>query len=48
VFTKYDIHSLAEVVIANPTLVDLLPQFYANQGFVASDATQPKKKNYCN
>jgi len=48
VLTKYGIRTLAEVVIVDPTLVNLLPQSFTNQGFVALDATQPKKKSYCN
>jgi hypothetical protein len=48
VFTKDDIHTLIEVVIADPMQADLLPQSCATQGFVASDAVQAKGRNYCN
>ncbi len=43
VFTKDGICTLLDIVIANPTWVDLLPQSYATQGFVVFDATQARK-----
>jgi len=43
VFTKDDIQTLINVVIANPTQVDLLPRSYATQGFVVFDTAQAKK-----
>jgi hypothetical protein len=46
--TKYDIHTLANVFIANPTQADLLPQSCATQRYVAFDAIQVKEKNYHN
>jgi hypothetical protein len=48
VFTKDGICTLADVVIANLTQVDLLPQSCATQGFVTSDVVQAKKRNYHN
>jgi hypothetical protein len=46
--TKDGIHTLASVVIANPTQVNLFPQFCAIQGFVAFDVAQAKERNYRN
>jgi len=43
-FTKDDIHALANVVIVDPTLTNLFPQFCAIQGFATSSATQTKEK----
>jgi hypothetical protein len=43
---KDDIRTLANVVIANPTRVDLLPQSCTSQRFVASNAAQAKEMNY--
>jgi hypothetical protein len=40
VLTKDDIHTLADVVIANPIRANLLSQSCATQGFATSDATQ--------
>jgi hypothetical protein len=37
--TKDDIHTLANVVISDPTRVDLLPQSCVTLGFVVFDAT---------
>ncbi len=48
VLTKNDICILIDVVSANPTWVNLLPQSCATQGFVAFDATQAKKQSYRN
>jgi hypothetical protein len=48
VSTKDDICTLADVVIADPTQMDLLPQFYTTQGFVALDAVQTKERSYRN
>jgi hypothetical protein len=36
------------IVIADPTRVDLLHQYCATQGFVAFNATQTKEKNCVN
>jgi hypothetical protein len=47
VFTKNDIHTLIDIIIANPTWTNLLVQSYATTRFVASTATQAKEKNYC-
>jgi len=48
VLTKNGIHTLVNVVIVDPTWVNLLPQFCAIQGFVAFDVTQVKEKSYRN
>jgi hypothetical protein len=40
------IRTLANVVIADLTRTDLLPQSYATQGFVAFDAAQAKERSY--
>jgi hypothetical protein len=45
--TKDGIHTLLDIVIVDPMQVDLFPQPYTIQRFVASDATQTKEKNYC-
>jgi hypothetical protein len=39
---------VANVVIADPTRVDLLPRSNTIQGFVTFDATQVKEKSYRN
>jgi hypothetical protein len=44
--TKDGIRTLANVVIVDSTRVDLFPQSYATQGFVALDAIQAKEKSY--
>jgi hypothetical protein len=44
VLTKDGICTLADIVIANPTWVDLFPRFCATYGFATSDAIQAKKK----
>jgi len=46
VLTKNDIRTLANIVIANPTWVDFLPQSCAIQRSVASDAVQAKERSY--
>jgi hypothetical protein len=46
--TKDGIHTLVDVVIANPTRINLLPQSCVTQGFVTFDATQDKERSYCN
>jgi len=48
VFTKYDIRTLANVVIVDPTRADLLSQSCATQRFVTSNATQAKERSYRN
>jgi hypothetical protein len=48
ILTKDNIRILANVVIANPTRTNLLPQSCTTQGFVASNAIQAKKMNYYN
>jgi hypothetical protein len=48
VFTKYGIHTLANVIIVNPTWADLLPRSCTTQGFVTLDAIQAKEKSYHN
>jgi len=45
---KDDIHTLVDIVIANPTWMDLFPRFCATQGFITFNITQGKKRNYCN
>jgi hypothetical protein len=48
VLTKESIHTLVDVVIIDPTLIDLLPQSYTTQRFIAFNATQAKERNYHN
>jgi hypothetical protein len=48
VFTKDGICTLADIVIVDPTQMDLLPQFCAIQRFATSNVIQAKEKNYCN
>jgi hypothetical protein len=48
VFTKNGIHTLTDVVIADPMWVDLLPQSCETQRFVTFDAIQTQEKNYRN
>jgi len=49
VFTKDGIRTLLDIVIANPTRADLLPQSCAIQGLmIALNATQAKNRNYHN
>jgi hypothetical protein len=48
VFIKAGIRTLANVVIIDPTRVDLLPRSCVIQRFVASDAVQAKEKSYHN
>jgi len=45
---KNGICTLVDVVIIDPTHVDLLPRFCTIQGFVAFDAAQAKKRSYRN
>jgi hypothetical protein len=40
--------TLANIVIVDPTQVDLLHWFCAIQGFATSDAIQAKERSYCN
>jgi hypothetical protein len=46
--TKDGICTLVDIVIVNPTRVDLLPQSCATQRFAAFNAAQAKKRSYCN
>jgi hypothetical protein len=48
VLTKNGIHSLANVVIVDPTRANLFFQSCATEGFISLDVTHVKKKNYCN
>jgi hypothetical protein len=48
VLTKNGIHTLADVISADPMQVDLFPQSCATLGFVTSDAAQTKERSYCN
>jgi hypothetical protein len=43
-FTKNEIYTLAEVIIADPMWVDLFFRSYAIQGFATFDVIQAKKK----
>ncbi len=45
-FTKDGICTLFDIIIANPTRMDLLPWSCAIQGFDASNAIQAKEKRY--
>jgi len=47
VFTKDDIRTLIDVVIANLTPVDLFPRSCVTQRFVFDDAVQTKEQSYC-
>jgi hypothetical protein len=44
---KDGIHTLVDIIIADPTWVDLFPQSYETQGFVAFDVVQTKERSYC-
>jgi hypothetical protein len=48
VLTKDNIRTLVNVVITDPTQANLFFRFCTTKGFVAFDATQTKKWNYCN
>jgi len=48
VFTKNGIHTVVDVVIANPTQVNLFFQSCTIQRFVAFNATQAKERGYHN
>jgi hypothetical protein len=48
VLTKYGIHTLVNIVIANPTRAILFPRSYTTQGFIAFDVAQAKERNYYN
>jgi hypothetical protein len=47
-FTKDGIHTLVDVVIIDPTRMDLFFRSCATQGFATFDATQAKKRGYHN
>jgi hypothetical protein len=47
VITKDGIRTLANIVIANPTWMDLLTWSYTTRGFTTSKGTQTKERNYC-
>jgi hypothetical protein len=46
--TKHNIRIVIDIVIINPTRVNLLPQSCATQGFATFDVAQAKKWNYRN
>jgi len=46
VLTKNDIHTLADIVIAYLTWMDLLPWYCVIQRFIASDVVQAKERSY--
>jgi hypothetical protein len=48
VLTKYDIHTLADVIIADPMWTDLFPRSCTTQRFVTPDVVQAKEKSYHN
>jgi hypothetical protein len=48
VFTKVGIHTLANIIIVDPTRMDLFPQSCTTQRFATSNATSAKLKSYCN
>jgi hypothetical protein len=48
VFTKNEIRTLVDIVIADSMHADLFPQSCTTQGFATSDAVQAKKKSYYN
>jgi hypothetical protein len=47
-FTKYGIHTLADIIIADPTWANLLPWSCATWGFVVFETTQAKERSYYN
>ncbi len=46
-FTKDGIRPLVNIVIVDPTCVDLFPQSCTTQGFATFDVAQTKEMNYC-
>jgi hypothetical protein len=48
VLTKDDIQTLAEIVIADPMRMNLLPQFCVTIRFVVFDVAQAKERSYQN
>jgi len=48
VFTKYGIHTLGNIIIANLTWIDLFPRSVITQRSIASNVAQPKEKSYDN
>ncbi len=46
VLTKDDIHTFIDVVIVNPTRVNLFLESCTTQGFVVFNATQAKEQSY--
>jgi len=46
VLTKNGICTLVEIVIVNPTWMNLLSQFYTTQGFVVSNVVETKEWSY--
>jgi hypothetical protein len=46
VFTKDEIRTLVNVVIADPIQADLLHESHATRRFVASEVIQAKEKNH--
>jgi hypothetical protein len=48
VLIKDGIHTLVDIVIIDPTRVDLFPQSCITQGFVSLDAVQVKESSYHN
>jgi hypothetical protein len=47
-FTKDGIRTLADIVIVDPTQVDLLPRSCTTQNFATSNATLAKENSYHN
>jgi hypothetical protein len=45
-FTKDGIHTLVDVIIIDPTRMNLFPSSCEAQRFVAFDASQAKEKSY--
>jgi hypothetical protein len=45
-FTKDGIHTLVNVVVIDPTHVDLLPRSCTTQGILASNVIQAKERSY--
>ncbi len=44
--TKDGLHTLVDIVIVNPTCVDLFPQSCTTQGFATSNIAQAKERSY--
>jgi hypothetical protein len=48
VFTKFDIHTLIDIIIIDPTLANFFLWSCTTKGFVTSNVAQTEKRNYHN